>query len=200
MSAESERRWRQANPDRERERHRRYRQANLKAVRERERSYRQANPQVRRAQKRREEAHPERHRNRRLRKHGLYPEGWLALFAAQEGLCYLCGEPLPDDPASVHIDHDHRCCGPKSSCPSCRRGLAHIRCNTLLGMAGDDPARLRRIAANLAKAKRRIRPLLPAQPVLFTMHAEPPAPPRRPNPNGHREDPDPGQWEAMTLW
>ena len=88
---------------------------------------------------------------------------------------------------------------PEVPCPSCRRGLAHIRCNTLLGMAGDDPARLRRIAANLAKAKRRIRPLLPAQPVLFTMHAEPPAPPRRPNPNGHREDPDPGQWEAMTL-
>ena len=67
-------------------------------------------------------------------------------------------------------------------------------------MAGDDPARLRRIAANLRAAQRRIKPLLPAQPVLFTMRAEPPAPPRRPNPNGHRKDPDPGQWEAMTLW
>jgi hypothetical protein len=152
---ERDRRYREANREKIRERNRRYERANREKIRDRHRRWREANPE-----KVRESNHrgPKRDRNYHLRSsHGLYPEDWEALRAAQDGLCYLCGDPLPDDPAKVATDHDHRCsCGPKSSCRACRRGLAHPECNTIIGMAGDDPARLRRIAANLAQAQRRI--------------------------------------------
>ena len=46
---------------------------------------------------------------------------------------------------------------PDRSCPQCRRGLAHNVCNSLIGMAGDDPKRLRRIAANLERARKQIK-------------------------------------------
>jgi hypothetical protein len=74
------------------------------------------------------------------------------LYAKQNGRCYLCGEP--GDLDEMVIDHDHRCsCGPRYTCRNCRRGLAHSQCNTLIGLAGDDPEKLHRIAGNLAKAK-----------------------------------------------
>jgi hypothetical protein len=49
----------------------------------------------------------------------------------------------------THLDHDHRCCPRGKSCQYCRRGLACPECNQLIGLAHDDPDRLRRIAANL---------------------------------------------------
>ncbi len=68
--------------------------------------------------------------------------------------CMNCGR---SDRRSV-IDHDHDCCRPMptrrgvrtGSCSYCRRGLACERCNHVIGHAGDDPERLRRIADNLA--------------------------------------------------
>jgi hypothetical protein len=82
--------------------------------------------------------------------HGLRPEDWAALWNAQDGRCYLCGELMA--PEQVHIDHDHRCCAKDHSCTYCRRGLAHASCNQLIGFADDDPGRLRRIADNLDAA------------------------------------------------
>ena len=146
------RRWRKANPEKRREQQRRYYQASREKQLEYRRRYGEANG-----------------RNIRLRRnHGLYPEDWEALLAAQDGCCYLCGDPLPDDPAKVAIDHDHRCCGPETSCRACRLGLAHSQCNRLVGLAGDDPARLRRIADNRAAAMQRIGPF-PEQPALFDL-------------------------------
>jgi len=170
---ESSRRWRAANLEGERERQRNAHRANPEKYRELTRQWREANPdKAREGGRRYREAHRQRHRElSRLwreanpgrariaqlwRNHGLRLEGWYAMWTAQDGLCYLCGDPLPDDPAKVHIDHDHRCCPRNRSCRSCRRGLVHGPCNQLVGLAADDPARLRRIAANLAKAKRRI--------------------------------------------
>jgi hypothetical protein len=156
------RRWRAANPEKAREQKRRYRERDPERYRQLNRAaarrWRAANPgKAREQDRRRRAAHPERLHNGLLRRqHGLYPEQWEALRAAQDGLCYLCGDLLPDDPSEVSIDHDHRCCPSGFSCRSCRRGLAHDQCNTLIGLAGDDPARLRRIAANLAQAQRRI--------------------------------------------
>jgi hypothetical protein len=49
------------------------------------------------------------------------------------------------------MDHDHACCSGNKSCERCRRGLAHLACNLLLGMAGDDPEKLMRIAINFEK-------------------------------------------------
>lgn len=80
------------------------------------------------------------------------PDEWARLYEAQEGLCYLCLRPLPENRTSVHVDHDHSCCdpGPKGratrSCQYCRRGLAHERCNQIWGLAREDPDMLRAIA------------------------------------------------------
>lgn len=59
--------------------------------------------------------------------------------------------------AEAQADHDHRCpVHPrKGSSEYCRRGFAHPVCNTIAGLAGDDPERLRLIAANLETARRR---------------------------------------------
>jgi hypothetical protein len=67
--------------ERQPEAQRRYRAANRDKISERERRYR----------------------------HGLWPDEWQARWDAQDGRCYLCGDPLPDDPSEVRLDHDHRC-------------------------------------------------------------------------------------------
>ncbi len=86
------------------------------------------------------------------RNHGMGPQDWTALWESQDGRCYLCGADLVD--GKIHIDHDHSCCGPNRSCRICRRGLSCGMCNHAIGMAGDDPDRLRRMADALEAAKR----------------------------------------------
>ena len=76
-----------------------------------------------------------------------------ALWEEQCGKCYLCGIYLvPGAGSAVVLDHDHRCCPAQKSCRYCRRGLACDYCNTLIGLANDDPALLRQIADNLETA------------------------------------------------
>lgn len=87
------------------------------------------------------------------RNHGLRPEDLAALIAAQQGACYLCGAELGDGGKGVHVDHDHSCCPQGKSCSLCRRGVACQGCNMSIGLAGDDPARLRRMADALEAAK-----------------------------------------------
>lgn len=82
--------------------------------------------------------------------HGLRPEQWIALWDAQGGLCYLCGNEMTEDAV---IDHDHSCCPQNKSCRTCRRGLAHSQCNSSIGMAKDDPDQLRNMADALQAAK-----------------------------------------------
>lgn len=84
-------------------------------------------------------------------RHGMSPGDWAALWAAQDGCCYLCGDDLTEGAAGV--DHDHRCCPRNYSCRGCRRGLACDNCNSAIGMARDDPARLRRMADALEAAQ-----------------------------------------------
>jgi hypothetical protein len=115
-----------------------YHARNRTAVLEYQRASRAANPDRSRA-------------NSRRARHGLSPDGWAAMWREQQGLCYLCGEELAESDAA--IDHDHSCCPPKTSCPVCRRGLAHSYCNQSIGLAGDDPGRLRRLADALEAAK-----------------------------------------------
>lgn len=125
------------------------------------------------------EAALERARQQRLRKpyqarasrHGVAE--WLPLFTAlweaQDGKCYLCGDPFElERDRPVHLDHDHDCCPPQRSCWICRRGLACKWCNRLAGFARDDPDRLRLIANNLERAKAGVRMrMAEAQGVLF---------------------------------
>ena len=69
------------------------------------------------------------------------------LWAEQNGLCYLCEEPMAL--AAASLDHDHRCCPLDSFCAYCVRGLCHVACNHAIGKARDDPDRLECIARNL---------------------------------------------------
>jgi hypothetical protein len=75
-----------------------------------------------------------------------------AMWSAQNGRCYLCGDKLERNNRNIHIEHDHRCCPRGKSCASCRRGLSCPHCNFVIGHAFDDPERLRRIADNLETA------------------------------------------------
>ena len=96
--------------------------------------------------------------------YGVTPERLRELFTAQEGRCYLCGEPLNlDKPRAVSIDHDHACCRGKRSCGSCVRGLACHKCNVGTALFGDDPERMRRVADNLEMANRQIRESRPVK-------------------------------------
>lgn len=73
-----------------------------------------------------------RHRNLRQR-YGLTPESFDDLLRAQGGRCAICDEPMGGRRGPM-VDHCH---------DSDRvRGLLCQQCNTLLGAARDDPARL----------------------------------------------------------
>jgi hypothetical protein len=92
---------------------------------------------------------------RMRRVHGPFISAdWAAMWDQQEGRCYLCRRELTGRRAI--IDHDHGCCPEERSCRSCRRGLACDQCNIAVGMAADDPARLRRIADNLETAQQAV--------------------------------------------
>jgi Recombination endonuclease VII len=140
-SREASRRRRVANPEAARaevrEWARRRRAADPQAHRDRVRQWRLDNPQ--------------RHRANRLRlAHGPeIADDFVKMWDEQHGCCYLCGNPLPESGRGVNIDHDHSCCPSGKSCRRCRRGLACTRCNTLIGLVGDDPELLVQIAASL---------------------------------------------------
>lgn len=96
----------------------------------------------------------------RLRwRHGISPEIWQKMWDKQQGCCYLCEQPLPDNTSEVMIDHDHDHCPPNSSCPLCQRGLACKKCNWAIGVVADNPDLLRRIASNLE----RVMPIIKAR-------------------------------------
>jgi hypothetical protein len=106
-------------------------------------------------QRERQPLNRDRNRIRQQRfRHGMRPEDWSAMWAAQDGRCYLCGEELAVGKAD--IDHDHSCCGPERSCPVCRRGLACHQCNVTIGQARDNPVLLRRMADALEAANREV--------------------------------------------
>lgn len=109
-------------------------------------------PEVRERENRRRRENRDGSADNLRSKHGMSPAQWAELWDAQDGKCYLCGDDLTSG-HDVQIDHDHQCCPQRKSCIYCRRGLACNRCNTAIGLALDDPARLRRMADNLEAAK-----------------------------------------------
>lgn len=133
---------------------REYRTRNRERLRAAQKAYRQAN----------RDRIADRNRGYRLRagrdggriawlrdRHGLRPEDWAQMSAAQDECCYLCGRPLGD---RVVVDHDHSHCRAGYSCQACRRGLAHDECNTAIGLLRDDPDCLRRVADALELARK----------------------------------------------
>jgi hypothetical protein len=64
-------------------------------------------------------------------------------------VCAICQKP-PDGVTWV-VDHDHVLAASHGhpvgrGCPRCVRGITHMKCNSAIGMLGDDPALLRRAA------------------------------------------------------
>lgn len=70
-------------------------------------------------------------------KYGITPEQFLAAWEDQSGCCAICSETLPDllvyenRRRGYAIDHNHD--------TGEFRGILCLHCNTLLGMAGDNP-------------------------------------------------------------
>ena len=125
--------------------------ADPEPLREAARRYREKNPGFRNGRPRNMAAE---HKWR----YGLGAGRVAQMAVEQQGLCYLCGEPLDfNKPHGVNIDHDHNCCRGRRSCGTCVRGLACHGCNAGIGNFGDDPDRMRRVADNLEMANRRLR-------------------------------------------
>src|SRR6266851_2050819 len=129
---EQRRAWNERNPGRERE---------LKLAFQRE--YFTINGEQIRGRARKNYRPGRQHADVLRSRHSMEPDDWAAIWDAQDGRCYLCGDELVAEKAV--IDHDHSHCPRQRSCPICRRGLAHPDCNSAIGLAGDDVARLRRM-------------------------------------------------------
>lgn len=72
----------------------------------------------------------------RFKNWGVTPERYQA---ALERGCEICG----DKPDVLHVDHDHSCCGKRSSkCGKCVRGFLCGNCNRGIGIFRDDVALL----------------------------------------------------------
>lgn len=156
------RRWREANRDRVREYQAAWYEANGENVRERVRRYKEENREAyREADARRYAANPEKGRSQGLkRRHGLDDVGWARMWAEQEGRCYLCERKLDFSSSRlVVVEHWHGCTAhdPEFSCTACRRGLACIKCNIVVGIVEDEPELLRLMADRLEAANNSVR-------------------------------------------
>ncbi len=129
-----------------------YKDHGVKAAYDRERYIREG-AKLRALKRERHRLLPEQERvwRSRFSRHGIRPEDWAAMWDAQQGACYLCGEEMVAGKAV--IDHDHSHCPPEQSCRTCRRGLACSNCNSAIGLAGDDPDQLRQMAGALEAAQ-----------------------------------------------
>lgn len=63
--------------------------------------------------------------------------------------CQICGVTE----GRLHIDHDHSCCT-KGSCGKCVRGVLCHKCNTALGLLGDDVTRMSKAIGYLERSSR----------------------------------------------
>jgi hypothetical protein len=103
---ETDRRYREANPEKERERHRRYREANPEKVSEKDRRYYEANSEREREKYRRyRQANPEKVRETGRRYREANPEKFKAHVATNSAIrdgklipqpCEVCGEEKVD--------------------------------------------------------------------------------------------------------
>jgi hypothetical protein len=132
VNREKQYRWRAANPDL------------WKAAQDRNNAKRLADPEYRRDKREREIQ----------RRYGMSAQELAQLVEAQGGRCAICGyepppaddsQPLPRGTAStrLHVDHCHT--------TGRVRGLLCGNCNTMIGLAGEDPQVLMSALAYLEK-------------------------------------------------
>lgn len=79
------------------------------------------------------------HSSRMQTMYNLSDGEYDALYEAQGGMCYTCGEWTGNRGLSkkLSVDHDHSCCPVPPICGKCIRGLICGPCNSLLGQIGD---------------------------------------------------------------
>lgn len=83
-------------------------------------------------------------RRRRHQVYGLAEGAYEELLRQQGGRCAICGTDRPKGPGKrLHIDHDH--------IAGRIRGLLCSFCNVAIGLANDDPTRLRAMADYLER-------------------------------------------------
>ena len=96
---------------------------------------------------------PERVTAKGIELHGITQEQYDALLEAQGGVCAICHQPekwmLNGKVCRLSIDHDHDHCDGSYGCKLCVRALLCRRCNTTLGLMGDDVNLVMMIAAYL---------------------------------------------------
>lgn len=86
---------------------------------------------------------------RKLR-YGISELQYQEMMEAQMGFCGIGGCDRP-----IHsVDHDHSCCPGQKTCGKCVRALLCRECNVMLGLAQDDPQRLRNAAEYLEEMTR----------------------------------------------
>lgn len=86
-----------------------------------------------------------------LRRYSLTLEEYQDKIESQSSCCALCGRSIESLTRGLHVDHDHKCCPPNTSCGKCIRGLLCHGCNTGLGAFQDDINLLRKAIEYLQK-------------------------------------------------
>lgn len=79
------------------------------------------------------------HSSRMQKLYALSDGEYDALYEAQGGKCYTCGDWTGNRGLSkkLSVDHDHSCCIAPPICGKCIRGLICGPCNSLIGQVGD---------------------------------------------------------------
>jgi len=79
--------------------------------------------------------HKKTNRENTLKCYKTTPEKYNAKLSEQGGHCALCENTSGSNGFSLHVDHDHECCGyeKRITCGKCNRGLLCNACNIRLG-------------------------------------------------------------------
>ena len=88
---------------------------------------------------------------RRSRLYGLKQHEYDRMYASQDGSCAICKQRF-ESARTTHIDHDHR--------SGKVRALLCSSCNRILGLAREDPDRLRQAAKYIEQHRERIQRIL----------------------------------------
>ena len=73
---------------------------------------------------------------------GLTSDDLRLMIERQGSVCAACKNPAD----RWVVDHDHACCPGRRTCGRCIRGAICSHCNMAMGLAQDDPQRLRAMA------------------------------------------------------
>ena len=90
--------------------------------------------------------------HKHVRRYGLTPAEYRRMFAQQNGVCAVCGQPELGASRGgggvrrLAVDHDHE--------TGDVRALLCGACNVALGMLGEDPARIMSLALYIARFKK----------------------------------------------